>query len=209
MTNLFIQMNEVRRHASAWVQRVAPKVAPTIDESGHPDRPSRDPVEKGSHHVQDNFRSATCRFRSRSTCDGRRPDIGYACDQGRPCQAQRAECQCQNEPPSPQACAPPSCPQADRRAQEAFVLEGQDQARDACHQARLTGSAGADPAGLSRMSTRPVCHCFPNGAGPVPHFEHGRGRRRQMRIPFQSRKSYSVFRRKPAPHLMRGGCRFA
>jgi hypothetical protein len=46
MTNLFIQMNEVRRHASGWVQRVTLKVAPTIDESGHPDRPSRDPFEE-------------------------------------------------------------------------------------------------------------------------------------------------------------------
>jgi hypothetical protein len=36
MTNLFIEMNDVRRHASAWVQRVTLKVAPTIDESGHP-----------------------------------------------------------------------------------------------------------------------------------------------------------------------------
>jgi hypothetical protein len=29
-------MNEVRRRASAWVQRATPKVAPTIDEPGHP-----------------------------------------------------------------------------------------------------------------------------------------------------------------------------
>jgi hypothetical protein len=35
MTNLFIQMNEVRRRASAWVQHVTPKVVPTIDEPGH------------------------------------------------------------------------------------------------------------------------------------------------------------------------------
>ena len=36
MTGLFIQMNEVRRHASDWVQRVTPKVASTIREPGHP-----------------------------------------------------------------------------------------------------------------------------------------------------------------------------
>jgi hypothetical protein len=36
MTKLFIQMNEVRRHASDWVQRVKPKAAPTIREPGHP-----------------------------------------------------------------------------------------------------------------------------------------------------------------------------
>jgi hypothetical protein len=33
---LVIQMNEVRRRASARVQFATPKVAPTIDESGHP-----------------------------------------------------------------------------------------------------------------------------------------------------------------------------
>ena len=36
MTNMFIHMNEVRCRASAPVQRAAPKVAPTIDEPGHP-----------------------------------------------------------------------------------------------------------------------------------------------------------------------------
>ncbi len=36
MTNLFIQMNEICRPASARVQRVTHKVAPTIDEPGHP-----------------------------------------------------------------------------------------------------------------------------------------------------------------------------
>jgi hypothetical protein len=37
--------------------------------------------------------------------------------------------------------------------------------------------------------TRPACHCFPNGAGPVPHFEHWRGRQRQLRILFDMRRA--------------------
>jgi hypothetical protein len=36
LTNLFIQMNEVRRRASAWVQRLTRKVARMIDEPGPP-----------------------------------------------------------------------------------------------------------------------------------------------------------------------------
>jgi hypothetical protein len=34
-----IQMNEVHRRASAWVQRAAPKVVRMIDEPGHPTGP--------------------------------------------------------------------------------------------------------------------------------------------------------------------------
>jgi hypothetical protein len=36
MTSPFIQMNEDHRRASAWVQRVARKLAQTIDEPGQP-----------------------------------------------------------------------------------------------------------------------------------------------------------------------------
>jgi hypothetical protein len=36
MTNMFIQMNEIRHRASARVQRVTHKLARTIDEPGHP-----------------------------------------------------------------------------------------------------------------------------------------------------------------------------
>ncbi len=52
----------------------------------------------------------------------------------------RAERQCQNGPPSPQAFRPSPLAQAHGRAQDPQVLEGLeglDQARCACHQARL------------------------------------------------------------------------
>jgi hypothetical protein len=136
MSNLFIQMNEVRRRASARVQGAPHKVARTIDEPGHPDRSSRDPSGRGNHHVKDNCRSATCRFRPRRACDGGR-HIACTGGQGRASQAQRAERQCQDGAPSPQAFTSSSRPQADRCAQEPSVLEGYDQACDACHQARL------------------------------------------------------------------------
>jgi hypothetical protein len=42
-----IQMNEVRRCASGWVQRAAPKVAAMIDEPGQPTGHLAIPFERG------------------------------------------------------------------------------------------------------------------------------------------------------------------
>jgi hypothetical protein len=39
-------MNEVRRRASRWVQRAAPKVERMIDEPGHPTGDSRSPLKE-------------------------------------------------------------------------------------------------------------------------------------------------------------------
>ena len=118
MTNMSSQMNEVRHRASGWVQRAPPKVVSMIDEPGHPTGHSRDPLQRGDHHVEDHFRSAACRFRSRRAraCRSRQgtapvtktttapvqdhPGAGH---QGRAVEAERAERQCQDGPPSSQA----------------------------------------------------------------------------------------------------------
>jgi hypothetical protein len=136
MSKLFIQMNEVRRRASAPVQGAPIRLHQRSTNPVIPTRSSRDSSGRGNHHVKDNCRGATCRFRPRRACDGRRR-IACTGDQGRAGQAQRAECQCQNGAASPQAFTSSSRPQADRCAQEPSVLEGYDQACDACHQARL------------------------------------------------------------------------
>jgi len=48
---LFIQMNEARHFASGWVQRGTRKVAPMIDEPGHPTGHLVGPFEGGDDHV--------------------------------------------------------------------------------------------------------------------------------------------------------------
>jgi hypothetical protein len=58
-----IQMNEVRRCASGWVQRAACKVATMIEEPGHPTGHLSIPFERGDDHVEDNFRCVARSFR--------------------------------------------------------------------------------------------------------------------------------------------------
>jgi hypothetical protein len=186
MSSLFIQMNEVRRRASACVQGAPHKVARTDRRTRSSGRSSRDPCGRGSPHVKDNCRGATCRFRSRGACHGGR-HIACAGDQDGAGQAQRAECQCQDGAPSPQVFTSSSSPQADRCAQEPSVLEGHDQALDICREARLK-RIHEEALSLADIRPGPCVIASPMAPGRRRISSPG-GRRRQCGFPLTNERA--------------------